>query len=490
MPLSRFLRILTGRTPDTERLPPPQVFFGNTLSGHKEVFIPQKAGIALMYSCGPTSYDRAHVGNLRSYIFSDLIARVLSVAGYRVRRVINITDFGHLVSDGDEGDDKMTKGLLREGLSLTMENMRMLSEKYAAFFIDDLARVGLPIEDISFPRASDYIPEQIALITTLEQKGYAYRTKGGVYFDTSRFPGYGKLGGINVLNQQTGTRAKENKEKRHPADFVLWKPDSKLGWESPWGLGFPGWHIECSAMSRALLGQEIDIHTGGEDLVAVHHNNEIAQSESASGRAFAHYWMHNAFLLMAGEKASKSLGNVVYLSDITQKGFPPLALRYFFLQAHYRTPLSFSWDALAGATQALTRLWKISRTLAEESRRRGTPSEASIRFVATQRDDLATPQALGVIWECLKSDEYSPEEKWGLIETADAHLGLSLVTPPPNIREEEEVPLEVRDLLARREEARAAKEWETADDMRSRIEEYGYRIDDGPDEPVLIKRTF
>jgi cysteinyl-tRNA synthetase len=470
--------------------PAPQVFFANALSGRKEVFIPQKAGIALMYSCGPTSYDRAHIGNLRSYVFSDTIARVLSAAGYQVRRVINITDFGHLVSDGDEGEDKMTRGLRRDGLSLTMENMRALSEKYAALFIEDLARVGIPTEDISFPRASDYIPEQIALIKTLEQKEYAYRTQDGVYFDTSRFPGYGKLGGIDVLNQQAGTRAKENKEKRHPADFVLWKPDAKLGWESPWGLGFPGWHIECSAMSRSLLGQEIDIHTGGEDLVAVHHNNEIAQSEAASGRTFAHYWMHNAFLLMEGEKASKSIGNVVHLSDLTQKGFHPLALRYFFLQAHYRTPLSFSWDALAGAAQALGRLWKVSVALAEESRRRSAPSEASLRFIATQRDDLATPQALGVLWDCLKSDEYSPEEKWGLVEAADAHLGLSLMNPPSSTRPVEEMPSEVRDLLARREEARAAKDWKTADDTRSRIEEYGYRVDDGPDGPVLIKRTF
>ena len=271
------------------------VFFTNTLTDKKELFISQKPGIVLMYTCGPTVYGPTSIGNLRAYIFSDTIVRTLTSAGYRVRRVINITDFGHLVSDGDEGEDKMTKGLKREKMALTMENMRTLAERYAHSFISDLETLDVEVSDITFPRASDYISEQIALIATLEQKEYAYRTSGGVYFDTARFPNYGVLGGLNVGAQRKGARVAENKEKRHPADFVLWKPDAKLGWQSPWGQGFPGWHIECSAMSRSLLGQEIDIHTGGEDLAPIHHNNEIAQSEAASGRTFAHYWMHNAF---------------------------------------------------------------------------------------------------------------------------------------------------------------------------------------------------
>ncbi|TSC64380.1 MAG: cysteinyl-tRNA synthetase, partial [Parcubacteria group bacterium Gr01-1014_91] len=367
----------------------PRIFFTNTLSGTKELFISQRPSIVTMYTCGPTSYDTAHIGNLRAYVFSDTVVRVLIAAGYSVRRVINITDFGHLVSEGDEGEDKMTKGLRREGLPLTMENMRAMSEKYTAVFLDDLAEMNVDVEQITFPRASDYIPEQIAFIKTLEQKGYTYRTSDGVYFDTSRFPNYGRLGGINVAAQQQGTRVKQTRGKRSPADFVLWKPDNKLGWQSPWGMGFPGWHIECSTMSRSLLGQEIDIHTGGEDLSPIHHNNEIAQSEAASGRTFVHYWMHNAFLTMSGEKASKSLGNVVYLSDVVAKGFHPFALRYFFLQAHYRTPLSFSWDALAGAAGALERLWKISREVARESKGKSAPSEARERFLVAIRDDLA-----------------------------------------------------------------------------------------------------
>ncbi len=269
----QWLARILGKQSGAARKRPPQIFFTNTLSGAKELFVSQRPELVTMYSCGPTSYGPAHIGNLRAYVFPDTIARVLAAAGYRVRRVINITDFGHLTSDGDDGEDKMTKGLRRDGLALTMENMRTMAEKYTALFIDDLAELAISTDDITFPRASDYIPEQIAFIKTLEQKGYAYHTGDGEYFDTSRFAGYGKLGDIHVESQQVGTRAKVNIEKRHAADFVLWKPDARLGWPSPWGPGFPGWHIECSAMSRSLLGQEIDIHTGGEDLAAVHHNN-------------------------------------------------------------------------------------------------------------------------------------------------------------------------------------------------------------------------
>jgi cysteinyl-tRNA synthetase len=486
-----WLARMLGKRKDTTHNRPAQIFFTNTLSGKKELFISQKPGIVLMYSCGPTVYGPAHIGNLRSYVFSDTIARVLIAAGYHVKRVINITDFGHLVSDGDDGEDKMTKGLRREGLSLTLANMRSMAEKYATVFLDDITELHIDTNHITFPRASDYIPEQIALIKTLEQKGYVYRTSDGVYFDTSRFLGYGKLGGIILNNQQENGRVKQNKEKLHPADFALWKCDNKLGWESPWGLGFPGWHIECSAMSRALLGQEIDIHTSGEDHIAVHHNNEIAQSEAASGRTFAHYWMHNSFLNMGSEKISKSLGNVVYLSDVVEKGISPLALRYFFLQAHFRTPLSFSWDALAGAASALNRLWDLSREIATESKRKSAPSEIRDRFLATIRDDLATPQALGFLWDSLKSEEYSSEEKWGLLEEADAHLGLSLVNPPEtNTLTEVDVPKEIREMLARRLAARDAKDFKEADRIRDEILDRGYRVDDGPNGPVLTRTTL
>ncbi len=487
----QWLARLFGKEKGSLRGSVSRVFLTNTLSGTKELFIPQKPGIVTMYTCGPTVYGAVHIGNLRSYIFSDTLARVLGAAGYRVKRVMNITDFGHLVSDADEGEDKMSKGLRREGLALTLENMHIMAEKYAALLIDDLAEMNVHIEELIFPRASDFIAEQIALIRTLEQKGYAYQTKDGVYYDTSRFPNYGRLGGINVAAQKEGTRVEKNKEKHNPSDFVLWKSDPSLGWKSPWGMGFPGWHIECSAMSRALLGQEIDIHTGGEDLIPVHHNNEIAQSEAASGRTFVHYWLHNAFLNMGNEKISKSLGNAVLLSDVVAKGFHPLALRYFFLQAHYRTPLSFSWDALAGAAGALERLWRISRDIADESRGKDEPSEVRERLVVALRDDLATPQALGILWESLRSEDYTPEEKWGLIQDADKYLGLSLVHPPAeHVLKGGDVPQPIQDLLARREASRTSKDFEEADRLRGEIEKSGYRVDDSPTGPVLIRTTL
>ena len=442
-----------------------------------------------MYSCGPTVYSKQHIGNMRAVVFSDTLARALTAAQYRVKRVINITDVGHLVGDGDMGEDKMAVSAKREHLS-----PEEIATRYTKMFLDDIADLNVDTADISFPRATEYIKEQIALATTLEEKGFAYRLPDGLYFDTQKFGGYGKLGGLAQAQLEAGARVEVVSGKLHPADFVLWrtaKKDDLQQWDSPWGRGNPGWHIECSAMIRSLLGQEIDIHTGGEEHVAIHHNNEIAQSEAASGRTFVHYWMHNAHLTMGGEKISKSIGNVVYLSDIVAKGFHPLALRYFFLQAHYRTSLSFSWDALGGAASALDRLWKLSNEIAEESNRVGEPSEACDRFLATMRDDLAAPQALGVLWDSLRSEEYSPEEKWSLLEAADAHFGLSLTTPPlPAALASTDLPENVRDMLAQREAARRAKGFQEADRLRAEIESSGYRVDDGPEGPVLTRTTL
>lgn len=481
-----WLARIFGKRKNVAEKRPPQIFFTNTLSGRKELFISQRPGIVTLYSCGPTVYGSAHIGNLRAYVFSDIITRVLAAAGYRVRRVINITDVGHLVSDGDEGEDKMTLGARREKTT-----PQAIADRYTKEFIDDLSELNIDTKDIQFPRATNYIKEQIALAKTLEEKGFAYRTKNGLAFDTSRFPGYGKLGNINVSAQRVGARVEADPEKRHPSDFWLWrtaKPNDLQQWDSPWGCGNPGWHIECSAMSRALLGQEIDIHTGGEDHIATHHNNEIAQSEAASGRTFVHYWMHNAFLTVEGQKISKSLHNDIYLRDIVAKGFSPLALRYFYLQAHYRTPLSFSWDALAGAAGALDRLWKLSREVAHESKRKSVHSEARNSFLAALRDDLATPQALGILWDSLKSEDYAPEEKWGLFEDAEAHLGLSLLNPPETgTLTETDLPEEIRDMLAHREAARVSKDFKEADRIRDAILRSGYRVDDGPNGPVLTR---
>lgn len=467
----------------------PRIFFTNTLSGEKELFISQKPRMVTMYSCGPTVYGPAHIGNLRAYVFSDILARVLGGVGYSVRRVINITDVGHLVGDGDAGEDKMAVGAAREKTT-----PQAIADRYTNEFIDNLSELNIDTGNLKFPRATDYIKEQIALAKTLEEKGFAYRIKNGLAFDTSRFPGYGKLGNIDLSAQKVGARIEADPEKRHPADFWLWrnaKPKDLQQWDSPWGRGNPGWHIECSAMSRALLGQEIDIHTGGEDLAQIHHNNEMAQSEAASGRTFVHYWIHNAFLTVEGNKISKSLHNDIYLRDIVAKGYSPLSLRYFFLQAHYRTPLSFSWNALAGAAGALDRLWKISRDIADESSRKSASSEARGRFLAALRDDLATPQALGILWDSLKSEEYAPEEKWGLLQDADAHLGLSLLhATPTNVLTETDIPEKIRDMLVHREAARASKDFKQADRIRSDIEKSGYHVDDGPNGPVLTKTTL
>lgn len=462
---------------------PARIHFTNTLTGNKEVFIPLKPGVVTMYSCGPTVYSRQHIGNLRATVFSDTIARVLEDAGYRVRRVINLTDVGHLVADADQGEDKMTVAAKRE-----KRDPKTIADEYTRIFLDDIRDLNLNIDDILFPRATEYIKEQIALASTLEEKGFAYRTKEGLYFDTARFPEYGKLGNVAHAHLEAGKRVSAD-EKRHPADFALWRTAHKgdlQQWNSPWGYGNPGWHIECSAMSRVLLGTEIDIHTGGEDHIAVHHNNEIAQSEASTGRQFVRYWMHNAFLTMSGEKIAKSVGNIAYLSDITERGLHPLALRYFFLQAHYRTPLSFSFDAVTGAGGALSRLWRLVGEIEKESGGKGEPSDAQSRFVAAIRDDLNTPQALGILWESLKGEEFSPEEKWGLIERADRLLGLSLLDAPEEAVVHD-VPEEVQKLLEERETARKAKDFKAADALRTDIKNRGYLVEDGPEGPVLTK---
>ncbi len=463
------------------------ITFGNTLTGNKELFVPHKTGTVTMYSCGPTVYNQASIGNLRAYVFSDTVARVLMQAGYHVRRVINITDVGHLVGDGDEGEDKMAVGAEREHAT-----PKEIADRYTKLFIDDLDELNIDTGNILFPRATEYIKEQIAMAKTLEEKGFAYHIKNGLAFDISRFPTYGQLGNVGTALRRAGARVEADTEKRHPGDFWLWrtaKPGDLQKWDSPWGKGNPGWHIECSAMARALLGIEIDIHTGGEDHIQVHHNNEIAQSEAASGRRFVHYWMHNAFLNMGGEKVSKSLGNVVYLSDIIARGYHPLALRYFFFQAHYRTPISFSWDAIAGASEALNRLWRISGEIDDEAEGKSSPGHARDRFVALMRDDLSTPQALGILWESLKSEEFTPEEKWGLIQDADELLGLSLVEPPVTpSTSNADAPLSVQELLENREAARKARNWELADALRAQIEAGGYTVDDGPSGPILTKR--
>ncbi|MEK7602317.1 MAG: cysteine--tRNA ligase [Patescibacteria group bacterium] len=461
------------------------VFFTNTLSGKKEVFAPQKAGVATLYSCGPTVYGPQHIGNLRAALFADLIARVLTQSGFHVRRVINITDVGHLVSDADEGEDKMAVGAAREHTTPAE-----VADRYTKQYLEDIRALNLDTEHILFPRATEYIDQQVALVKALQEKGFAYATDDGVYFDTSKFPNYGKLGGVAEVRLMGGARVKMEGGKRNLHDFALWrkaKPNDLQQWPSPWGPGNPGWHIECSSMIRALLGVTIDIHSGGMDHIPVHHNNEIAQSEAAHGKPLARYWLHEAFVTLDGEKISKSKGHEVLLHNITERGIHPLALRYFYLQAHYRSPIMFSYEALEGAHEALKRLWRLSREVASDAKGKTAPSEAARQMVSILRDDLATPAALALLWDTLKDEDIEPEVKLSVLRVADAVLGLDLLSPPAELAPvaTRDLPSDIQELILKRDEARSAGDFAASDELRINIQNSGYRVDDGPNGTVV-----
>lgn len=455
-----------------------QVFLQNTLTGKKEPLTPLRKLRTSLYSCGPTVYGPAHIGNLRSYIFSDTLARMLKQSGYRVKRVINITDVGHLVGDGDDGEDKMAVGAARE--KTTPE---AIADRYTKLFKEHIAALNIDTSTIHFPKATEFIREQIAMVKTLEEKGFAYRTKDGVYFDTSRFTEYGILGGVKDAKLKAGARV-EVGDKRSAHDFALWrhaKPNDLQQWDSPWGRGNPGWSIECSAMAVALLGKRIDIHTGGEDHIQIHHNNEIAQSECATGEhPFANIWMHNAFITIDGEKISKSLGNTFTLDDIIKKGVSPLALRFLYLQAHYRTPLSFSFESLAAAETALQTLWDHARTtltLAGNTSVRGALSE---KFETYLRNDLDTAGAIAFLFTSLQKKEGTPGERAGLIRTADEALGLSLLNPPKTSLSLGELPDDVQKIAEDRITARENRDFKRSDELRLELQNRGYRVEDRP----------
>ncbi|MEK7147792.1 MAG: cysteine--tRNA ligase [Patescibacteria group bacterium] len=397
----------------------------NTLSNSLEEFKPIEQGKVKMYHCGPTVYGIQHIGNLSMFVFTDILRRTLEYSDFKAKQVINITDFGHLTSDADEGEDKMTKGLKREGLELNLENMLSMGKKYAGFFLQDLSKLNIEMEGTLFPYASDYVQDQFELIKKLEEKGLAYKTSDGLYFDTSKFPDYGKLGGLTKNNNEN--RVEVNSEKRNPSDFALWKSNTGLGWESPWGKGFPGWHIECSAMIIKLLGEQIDIHTGGIEHIPVHHNNEIAQSESVTGKSpFSKYWLHRAHLQIGGEKIAKSEGNVVYLSEIIEKGFSPLAFRYFLLNSTYRTPTNFTWEGLEAANNALEKLKKTVSTWQVDTEGGVVDEAYKAQFREKLENDLNTPQALAVVWTLIKDKDVLPNNKLATLKDFDKVLGLGL----------------------------------------------------------------
>lgn len=450
----------------------------NTLTRQKENFKPLKAGEAGIYTCGPTVYNYAHIGNLRTYVFEDGLVRTLNFLGYKVKRVMNITDVGHLVSDADSGEDKMEVGAKREGKS-AWDIARFYTE---AFFKDYKALNCLP-PDVTCP-ATEYIKEMIALVATLEQKGFAYRIGDGIYFDTAKLPDYGKLAGKSHMEGiQEGARVEVNAEKRNAHDFALWKfsaPEEKrqMEWASPWGTGFPGWHLECSAMAMKHLGNTIDIHCGGEDHVAVHHTNEIAQSEAATGAPFAHYWLHGRFLVMAETgKMAKSAGGFLTVDTLKEKGYDPLAYRYFCFSAHYRKQLEFSWEAMDTSAKSVEALRAMVAKLKAEAKApllsRNSP--AYLAFTEALADDLNFSLALATLWGVLRSAA-TAEEKLGFALEADKVLGLDLDRAPV----QEALAPELAALVKEREAARKAKDFKRSDELRKALSDKGVLIEDTP----------
>lgn len=428
-----------------------------------------ETGRAGLYACGPTVYDHAHIGNLRTYIFVDLLRRALEYNGIEVRHVMNITDVGHLTSDADSGDDKMEARSVRSGKSAWA-----IADEFTAAFKRDLALLNIG-EPAVWCRATDHIVEQIAFIADLEQKGFTYRTGDGIYFDTTRQPGYGHLARLDRDGLQAGKRV-DLGDKRHICDFALWKFSAKPGlrqmeWDSPWGLGFPGWHIECSAMAEKHLGPYFDIHCGGEDHVSVHHSNEIAQTEARHGTRLANFWLHGAFLKTNDTKMSKSGGAFLRLQSLIDQGVDPLAYRYLCLGAHYRGQLNFSDDALRGAASGFERLRAAVYRL-------GAPGQASAdyvaRFNAELNDDLNYPRALALAWEVLRCELPDEVKKATLLEF-DRAFGLGLADWSPAVLA---VPDAVLELMAQRELARAERRWQDADALRKLVREAGYEIDD------------
>ncbi len=457
----------------------------NTLDREKEEFTPIMGNLVRMYSCGPTVYSYAHIGNMRTYIFMDLLRRSLRFCGYKVKGVMNITDVGHLLSDGDEGEDKMQKAARKEG-----KTPWEIAAFYTEAFFKDIDALNVSRPEI-IAKATDHIPEMIEFVKGLLEKGYAYEISDGIYFDIGKFPGYGKLSGQTVDEKEAGARIEENSEKRHPADFALWKKADKnhiMQWESPWGMGFPGWHIECSAMSKKYLGEVFDLHTGGIDAVPVHHENEIAQNEALAGKKTVNYWMHGEFMMVDGGKMSKSLGNVYTISDLEKKGYLPLDFRYFCLNAHYRKKLNFTFEGMDAAHTSYERLrnalyaHKMSATATDPA----VTADLMKRFKEAVEDDMNIPFALGVLWEAVKLPKSKDIYKLAL--EFDKVLGLSLDKVTAPAPEKIEVPAEVAALAEARFAAKKEKNWAEADRLRNEIGEMGYLIKDTKDGYTIERK--
>ena len=453
----------------------------NTLSGKKEIFKPIDEKEVKVYSCGPTVYWYQHIGNLRTYIFSDLLKRTLLFDGYKVKHVINVTDVGHLTSDADEGEDKMEKAVAKEG-----KTAKEIADFYLKAFREDFKRLNI-IEPAIWSKATEHIKEQIDLIKVLEKKGYTYKTSDGIYFDSSKFKKYGKLAKLNKEGLEAGKRI-DIGEKKNKTDFALWKFSEEPGkrqqeWDpkgfgASWPIGFPGWHIECSAMAMKYLGESFDIHTGGQDHIQIHHTNEIAQSEAATGKKFVNYWMHAAWLLFKGEKISKSTGGLYTVSQLEEQGYTPLTFRYLCLTTHYKKPLNFSLDKLDSVRTAYERLKAIIAEIKDDDEENKKYIE---EFEKEINDDLNIPAALQVLWKLIRDEK--AKGKVRTIKKMDEVLGLDLFK-----KDKVNIPEEITKLADERERYRKEKNWKKADDIREIIRKKGYSISD--DERGILLRKI
>ncbi len=442
----------------------------NTATKEIEEFTPIHTGKVGLYACGPTVYSAPTIGNYRTFILSDLVRRVFELNGYEVRQVMNITDVGHLVGDGNDGIDKLEQAAEKEG-----KNAWEISEVYTDLFLKEIKLLNMK-QPVALPKATEHIPEQIKMIQILEEKGFTYRISDGIYFDTSKLSDYGKLTGQKSEEKREGARVAVNPEKKHASDFALWKFSKEgegrhMEWDSPWGIGFPGWHIECSAMSEKYLDTPFDIHIGGEDLAPVHHTNEIAQTEGAYGHEPANYWLHGGFVKIDGGKMSKSLGNAYIISDLVDRNITPLAYRYFTFQAHYRSPINFTWESIQAAQNALD-------NLREKVRGWDAPTEVSEKwihaFLEAVNNDIDMPSALAVMHEMIQSDIPSSTKSATLLKM-DEVLGLGLEAC---IAQPLEIPSEIQALIDERSKARNNKDWETADRLRDEIVAAGFKVQD------------
>ena len=450
------------------------IFFYNTLTKSKDKFQPIEGKEVKIYYCGPTVYKDATIGNMRTNLFQDVLRRVLKYNGYTLKHAMNITDVGHLVSDGDDGEDKMLKSA-REENKTPIE----IAKYYTELFFKDLEELNIETPEIVC-KATDHIKDMLSYVQKLVENSYAYETSTAIYFDISKLDKYPILSPLNIEEQKAGARVDIDKEKRNPYDFALWIKAPKehlMKWDSPWGLSYPGWHIECSAMGQKYLGEQFDIHTGGIDLIPTHHENEIAQSKGKCGKIPAKFWMHGEYLLINGGKMSKSLGNVYLIKDIKEKGYDPLVYRLFSFSSHYRNKLNFTWEAIDATSKSLERLKNSYQThlAGKDEIQDKTLEELEIKFNEAINDDLNMPLAMSVVWEVAKQEVKSPKIA-KLLEKFDTVLGLKITEQIS--KKQEEIPQEILELVEQRKQARENKDWEKSDELRDKIQEKGYIVKD------------